>query len=45
MINILVILIFVGVVRSITNKDKVRIYKELREDRESFKEVISCLEK
>lgn len=45
MINILAILIFVGVVRSITNKDKARIYKELKEDREKFEEVVSCLEK
>lgn len=45
MINILVILIFVGVVRSITNEDKVRIYKELKEDRENFKEVFLCQEK
>lgn len=45
MINILVILIFAGAVRAIANKDKVRIYKELREDRENFKEVVSCLEK
>lgn len=45
MISILSILIFVGVVRVITNKDKTRIYKELKEDRENFKEVLSCLEK
>lgn len=45
MIDILAILVFAGVARAIANKDKVRIYKELREDRENFKEVFLCQEK